>query len=151
MFASHRYQRKHHYRSLRFALHLDLVGQGEPLLLLDMSTRTLQGPELHLGVFRLLVACAADWLVYTAEACAASGHVYILGPELHLDVSYPQGPVATYLRTCSLRFCCWCCHPVNNQKKLLCKKITITKTFGISVKCAVQCTFNHLFTGIGLY
>ncbi len=62
------------------------------------------GAELHLDVFRLLVACAAAWLVYTAVACAASGHVYTLGPELHLDVSYPQGPVPTYLRTCSLRF-----------------------------------------------
>ncbi len=61
------------------------------MLLLDVST--LQWHELHLYVFRLLVrvAGAAVGLVYTAEACAASGHVYTLGHELHLDVSNPQG------------------------------------------------------------
>ncbi len=85
-------------------LHRDVSTTQRPVLLLDMSTRTRQGRELHLDVFRLLVACAAAGLVYTAEACAASRHVYTLGPELHLDVSYPQGPVPTYCRTCSLRF-----------------------------------------------
>jgi hypothetical protein len=32
-------------------------------------------------------------LVGEQGACAATGHVYTLGPELHLDVSNSQGPV----------------------------------------------------------
>ncbi len=75
------------------------------MLLLDVSTRTIQGCELHLDVFRLLIACAAAGLVYTSEACAASEHVYTQGPELNLDVSYPQVLVPTaYCRSCSLCF-----------------------------------------------
>ncbi len=58
------------------------------MLLLDVST--LQGCELHLDVFRLLVACAAAGLVYTTEVCAASRHVYTLRPELYLDMSNPH-------------------------------------------------------------
>jgi hypothetical protein len=119
-------------------LHLDLVGQQEPMLLLDVSTRTLQGRELHLHVFRQLIACAAAGLIYTSEACiyfcyvlhldmsthwglscimmclelhhrargapglftseacGASRLVYTQGPELHLDVSYPEVLVRTY-------------------------------------------------------
>ncbi len=72
-----------------------------------LQVSTPQGPELHLNVstprslsctwkclhYRgvssistLLVAFAAAGLVYTTEACAASGHVNTLGPELHLGV-----------------------------------------------------------------
>ncbi len=40
-------------------LHLDMSPTHRPVLFLDMSTRTQQGRELHLDVFRLLVACAA--------------------------------------------------------------------------------------------
>jgi hypothetical protein len=47
------------------------------------------------------VACDAPGLVYPTEACAAPGHVYTLGPELHLDMSDPQGPVL--LNVCTLR------------------------------------------------
>ncbi len=53
------------------------------------------GPELHLDVFRLLVACASAGLVYTTGPVMhpdMSTH----WPELHLDVSNPQGPVPTY-------------------------------------------------------
>jgi hypothetical protein len=84
-------------------MHLDLVGQQEPVvLLLDGSTQ--QWHELHLDVFRLLVAGAAVGLVYIEEACAASRHVYTLGHELHLDMSNPQGHMPTDCRTCALRF-----------------------------------------------
>ncbi len=88
-------------------LHLDLVGQQEPVLLLDVST--LQGRELHLESWtysiKTTVDCSANGLVYTTEASAATGfvyttetsaapgHVYTLGPELHLDVSNLQRPV----------------------------------------------------------
>ncbi len=62
---------------------------------------TPQGGELHLTT----VACSASGLVYTTEASADTGLVYttetcavprlfyILGPELHLNMSNPQGPV----------------------------------------------------------
>jgi hypothetical protein len=77
-------------------LHLDLVGQQEPVLILDVST--LQGRVLHLDYlyYCTIEACAAAGLVYSTEACAASGHVNTLGPELHMDMSSPQRPVPTY-------------------------------------------------------
>ncbi len=85
-------------------LHLDLVGQQEPVLILNVST--LQGRVLHLDYlyYCTIESCAAAGLVYSREACAASGHVYTLGPELHMDMSSPQRPVPTYCPTCSLSF-----------------------------------------------
>jgi hypothetical protein len=39
--------------------------------------------------------------IHDRGMCAAPGHVYTLSPELHLDVTNPQGPVL--LNVCSLR------------------------------------------------
>jgi hypothetical protein len=88
-------------------LHLDLVGQQEPVLILAVST--VQGRELHLESWTYSIKttadCSATGLVYTTEASAATGfvctteafaapgYVYTLGPELHLDVSNLQRPV----------------------------------------------------------
>jgi hypothetical protein len=41
-------------------------------------------------------ACAESGRVCTTKVYVASGGVYKLGPELHLEVSNPQGPVPTY-------------------------------------------------------
>jgi hypothetical protein len=84
-------------------LHLDLVEQREPVMLLDVSTCTLQGRELHLDVFRVLVACVCCCLtcLYCRGLCCIQTCL-VPWAELHLDVSYPQGPVPTYCRTCSL-------------------------------------------------
>ncbi len=85
-------------------LHLDLAGQQEPVLILDVST--LQGCVLHLDYlyYCTIEACAVAGPVYSTEACAASSHVYTLGPELRMDMSSPQRPVPTYCQTCSLSF-----------------------------------------------
>jgi hypothetical protein len=76
-------------------LHLDLVGQQEIVLFLDVST--VQGRELHLEPWTYSIKttadCSATGLIYTTEACAASRHVYTQGPELHLDLAGKQEPV----------------------------------------------------------
>jgi hypothetical protein len=59
------------------------------VLLLEVST--LQGRELHLDVFRIQTVLPLD--LSTLKACAATGLVYTLGPELLLDVPNPRGPL----------------------------------------------------------
>jgi hypothetical protein len=62
-------------------LHLDVLGQQEPLLLLDLSTP--QGTELHLDLFYCTLQRNVLHLVVPTPQ----------RPELHLDLSGQQEPV----------------------------------------------------------
>jgi hypothetical protein len=72
-------------------LHLDLLGQQEPLLLLDVPIN-----YKSISCTCTTGACAVLGCVYTTRARAAPGRVYTTAACVtgcvHLDVSTPQGP-----------------------------------------------------------